>query len=171
MDSEFKDWLLEIVAEDEWDEDELAEWANDFLIDHYQGDYDHTGCDERAKIDVLKPLVTQYKHDHSLPKLPAKPDGSLHGIGFVYDEDSDDRVLVAIDQLKDDHDVVALAEHEGVVEIYSRLPTGLTGLSVCDDEWCVNEYVPYRGRWIEVDQQFIKNCVAQVLGYPSAIYT
>ena len=27
MESEFKDWLLKIVAEDEWDEDELAEWA------------------------------------------------------------------------------------------------------------------------------------------------
>jgi len=40
----------------------------------------------------------------------------------------------------------------------------LTGMSVCHDEWYVKEFVPFRGEWIEADQQFMKSCVAQVLG-------
>lgn len=169
MDDELKGWLLEIIAGDEWNEDDLAGWAEEFMHDQYQGnrqaDFEEQIKREMAKIPVLKPLVTEYKHDRLLPKLPHEANGALHGIGFIYDEDNDDRVLVAIEQLKDNRDIVALAEHEGGLNIYSRQPTGLSGMSICGDEWCVNEYVPYRGRWIEADREFIKNCVAQVLGY------
>jgi hypothetical protein len=173
MESDLKDWLLEIVQEEEWDESELVEWVDEFMRDRcnnemmgYMGymDEDRTQ-QEKARIVTLKPLVSSYQHDQTLPELPQKPDGSLYGIGFIYDQDRDDRVLVAIDKLKGNRDVVVLAEREGVLEIYSRMPTNLTGLSVFDDEWNVTEYIPYRGKWIEVDQQFIRNCVEQVIDY------
>jgi hypothetical protein len=100
-----------------------------------------------------------------LPVLPDLPDGQLHGIGFIYDEDRDDRVLVAIDKLKDTPGLVALAEHKGSLAIYSRLPVGVTSISVCGDEWEITEFVPYQGRWTEVTPKFMKDCVAQVLGH------
>ncbi len=171
MDKELKDWLLEIVQQETWDEDDLAEWANDFMDIYDRRNYEYIGFDENrvkqemAKIDVLESLVTEYKHDLSLPELPMNPDGSLYGIGFIYDEDNDTRVLGAIDQLKDKQDIVALAEHEGFLEIYSRLPTGVTDITVCDDEWGVDEYIPYHGQWIIAKGQFTNDCVAQVIGY------
>jgi hypothetical protein len=189
MDNEMKRWLLEIITagiwegelaksgdkvleaivNNDWDELELEGWAREFFEDRYGEDYRDDGRSyyeqEMTKIDVLRPLVKEWDNDWwGLPRLPKTPNGSLHGIGFIYDEDKDDRVLVAIDQLKNNPDIVALAEHEGSVDIYTRIPTGLTNLDVCSDVWCVTEYVPYQAQWVEVDEQFIKNCVAQVLG-------
>jgi len=114
-------------------------------------------------IPPLKLQVFPYLHDPALPALPDNPDGALHGIGFIYDEDRDDRVLVAIDQLKDNPSLVALAEHEGDLKTYSHLTLGLTQIEVCDDVWVVTEFVPYQGRWVEVTPQFVNECVAMVL--------
>jgi hypothetical protein len=161
--------LREIVSREPWSEDELAEWANEFL-----GACDDNGMWEQVdrerrrqeqQIPELRPQVGPYRHDPALPALPDPPDGQLHGVGFIYDEDRDDRVLVAIDRLKDNPDVVALAEHEGGLKIYSRLPVGRTSMLVCEDEWVVTEFVPYQGRWTEVTPDFKKDCVAQVLNH------
>lgn len=104
---------------------------------------------EEKEINKLKPLVTEYHHSRDLPDLPEEPDGALHGIGFIYDEDRDDRVLVAINNLKDNKDIVALAECKGCVDIYTRKSTGLTWVSAYD-EWSVTEHVPYWGGWRQV---------------------
>ena len=117
------------------------------------------------RMPTLKRLVRPYQHDALLPALPQSPHGQLHGVGFIYDEDRDDRVLVAIDQLRDHPGLVALAEHEGGLTTYARLPLGLNSVSVCDDEWVVTEFVPYQGRWVEVTPQFVNECVAMVLGH------
>jgi hypothetical protein len=115
------------------------------------------------RISALKPQVVPYRHDPMVPILPDEPDGQLHGVGFVYDEDRDDRVLVAIDDLKANPEIVALAEHEGGLRVFTTLPIGESSINVCGDEWVVEEFVPYKGRWTEVTTDFKKECVAQVL--------
>ena len=80
---------------------------------------------QEQRIPPLKRLVRPYQDDPLLPALPQSPHGALHGIGFIYDEDLDDRVLVAIDQLRDHPGLVALAGHEGGLTTYARLPLGL----------------------------------------------
>lgn len=167
MDADLKYWLLDIVRQDEWNEEDLAEWANEFLALYYHEvpENDEEYQRDRKRIRLLKPSVVPYKHDNTLPELPEEPDGSIHGVGFIYDEDTDDRVLVAIDNIRDRKDLVAVSEHEGSVKVYSRRPTGITGMHACLDEWGVTEYVPYRGRWVEVNQQFMADCVSQVLGF------
>lgn len=156
--TELLDDLREIMAEEPWDQDALTDWAINWL--HRDNDdlserYEEESRQERRQIAILKPQVVPYKHNPNLPALPDSPDGQLHGIGFIYDEDRDDRVLVAIDQLKSRKGIVALAEHEGMLAIYSRKAIGLNSISVCGDEWCVTEFVPYRGRWEEVTKEFL----------------
>jgi hypothetical protein len=38
---------------------------------------------------------------------------------------------------------------------------------VCGDQWTVTEFLPYRRGWTEATPQFIRDCVAQVLGQKS----
>ena len=165
------DCLRAIVSQESWDQNALAEWANEFLYvaETYDEDdeerWKEVAHRQEQQVAQLKPQVRPYLHDPALPALPDKPDGALHGIGFIYDGDRDDRVLVAIDQLKDRPGLVALAEHEGCLTTYSLLPLDLNSVSVCADEWVVTEFVPYQGRWIEVTPQFINDCVAKVLGH------
>jgi hypothetical protein len=162
--------LRAIVSHEPWNEEHLAEWANEFLY-VYDDDDDREQIWEpmrrrqEEEVSALKPQVGLYDHDPSLPALPKPPDGQLHGIGFIYDEDRDDRVLVAIDQLKDRRGLIAVAEHEGVLTTYSQLPHGETGINVCGDEWVIEQFVPYQGRWVEVTPKFVNECVAQVLAY------
>jgi hypothetical protein len=121
------EWLREIVSPEPCSEDDPVAWASEVLAS-YDDDDDtwreraqEYARQERKQIAALKPLVGPYEHD---PALPPLPDGQLHGIGFIYDGDRDDRVLVAIDKLKEHPGLVALAEHEGVLRIYARLPLG-----------------------------------------------
>jgi hypothetical protein len=135
------EWLREIVSQEPWNEDDLVDWANEFLAVSYDGNddfWERIDQERRYMEQQLPQLIRQvapYQHDPRLPALPDVPDGQLHGIGFIFDGDRDDRVLVAIDKLKDTPGLVALAEHEGVLAIYSRLPVGETSITVCSDEW------------------------------------
>jgi len=54
-----------------------------------------------------------------------------------------------------------VAEHEGGLEIYARKQIGLDSISVCGDEWCVTEFIPYRGRWTEVTKEFLEKTAWQ----------
>jgi hypothetical protein len=166
--------LRETVSREPWNLDHVAEWADWFLY-WFETDEDE-GSEDRWKeaaerqeqqLRQLRPQVGTYRPDPDLPALPDTPDGQPHGVGFVYDEDRDDRVLVAIDTLRDSPGLVAVAEHEGVLATYSRLPVGDASRSVCGDEWVIEEFVPHQGRWTEVTPDFTKDCVARVLGHPS----
>lgn len=166
-------WLHELIKNNTLDVESLEEWAYEFVCwrQDVSGEFAHIKAEEDAKceadiakIDELKPLVAGYKHDKSLPELPSKPNGSVYGIGFIYDEDHDTRVLVAIDQVKENHNIVAMAEHEGQLDIYTRAPTGITGMNVCGDEWYVRELVPYHGKWQVLNLDFTEYCISQVLG-------
>ena len=164
--------LREIISHEPWNKDDLIEWANEWLAVSYDDEY-HEQVEREfhrvyeqglRRISALRPQVVPYRHDPALPALPDKPNGQLHGVGFIYDEDRDDRVLVAIDDLKANSAIVALAEHEGGLRVYTRLPIGESSINVCGDEWVVEEFVPYQGRWTEVTPDFRRECVAQVLG-------
>jgi two-component system OmpR family response regulator len=138
---QLREWLREIAAKDEWtdeDEDDLREWASEYLGYYDLDDFDEPDP-ERDMIPGLKEQVAPYKHDPSLPTLPHRPDGALHGIGFIYDHDHDDRVLVAVHYLRHDREVVAVAECKGRVTIYTRVPTAREYVNVCHDSWHVTE--------------------------------
>lgn len=107
---------------------------------------------EMTQIDELKKHVGKYFEKPALPKLPQTPDGALYGIGFIFDEDKDERVLVAIDKLRDWSRVVAVSETHGNLSVYTRLPLKLDYLTVCDDTWSVLELVPHNGMWVELDK-------------------
>ena len=139
-------------------EDDLAEWAEEFLM-AYEGVKRAAMMEQERllrerRMPPLKRLVRPYQHDPLLPALPQSPHGQLHGVGFIFDEGRDDRVLVAIDDLMDTPGLVALAEHEGDLTTYARLPLGLNSVSVCDNEWGVTEFIPHQGRWKEVTGDF-----------------
>jgi len=102
------------------------------------------------RIEELRPLVKEYIHDDKNPELPKEPDGSLFGIGFIYDEDRDDRVLVAIDKLKHLKGIIAVSEHEGGMDIYSRSNHKLKQIGTCGDIWFINEFVFKKGKWNKV---------------------
>jgi hypothetical protein len=106
------------------------------------------------KTKKLKPLITEYKHQRSLPTLPKKPHGSLFGIGFIYDEDIDKRILVAIELLKDNKKIVAVYEHKGIITIYSKDPCETKKIEVCNDIWPVYNYVPENGKCVEVKRNY-----------------
>jgi hypothetical protein len=160
------DCLRAIVSQEPpWSEDDLAEWANEFLFlyeenaerkkQHMQAIQEQERRFREHVIPPLKLQVEPYRHDPSLPPLPKSPHGQLHGIGFIYDEDRDDRVLVAIDHLQNTPGLVALAEHEGGPDVYARKPSGLTTVSVGCDEWGVlSEFIPHEGHWKELTVDF-----------------
>lgn len=161
---ELLDDLRAIMAEEPWDEDALTDWAINWLHNDSDDSWERFEEEDRQKerqLAILRPQVVPYKHNPNLPALPDQPDGQLHGIGFIYDEDRDDRVLVAIDQLKSRKGIVAVAEREGGLKIYTRKQIGLNSIGVCSDEWCVTEFVPYRGRWEEVTKEFTEKTAWQ----------
>ena len=143
--------LREIVSAEPWDVDDLADWAGGFLAAHHDDFWERWNegvqCREHEQLSVLRPLVSPYRHDPALPPLPDPPDGQLHGIGFINDEDRDDRVLIAIEQLKGRGGIVAVAEYEGGLTIYTRKRVGESTVEVCGDTWVITELVPRQGRW------------------------
>ena len=141
-----------IVSKDAADQEEIAEWCQEFLWEFNQDDekahrealLNNLG----AEIERLEQMIVPYTPDPTLPPLPEKPAGQLFGIAFIYDEDKDKRILTAIDQLRD-AGIIAIREHQGTFQLWSRKQTKIMGVSICDgDEWSVQEeYVPKKGGW------------------------
>lgn len=182
MQQEMKDWLREIVArldapteDEDLVEADLIDWASELMQEHWANQVDYPGhnyTEENYKADsekmaVLATQVAAYVHDPTLP--PLTPDCALDGIGIIYDEDRDDRVLLAVSMCKERWPtLVALAEHEGTLSVYtqelSQYGYGSTDIEVKGDAWNVREYVPYAGKWVEADHAFLKACVKAVTG-------
>lgn len=132
--------IEEIEYLDKWEQiQELEELLREYRTQE--------NADEQ--IEKFKSLVTEYKHDFLLPTLPKNPHGSLFDIGFIYDEDMDERILMAIELLKDKKNIVAVYEHKGTIEIYSKDPCKIKEIKVCNDIWPVYNYVPENGKWID----------------------
>ena len=139
------DELKLIAAEDALDDDDY-DYDEDY--DDDEDDYDYKKDDNRIK--KLKGMVQEYQHKSCYPDLPEEPYGSLFGIGFIYDHDYDNRVLLAIDQLKDFKEIVAVAESEGGIKIYCRYPTGKKEMHVNNDCWAVDEYLIKDNKWVSL---------------------
>ena len=105
------------------------------------------------KREKLKFLVTEYKHDHLYPPLPEKPDGSLFGIGFIYDFYKD-YILWVITILEDKKNILAVHEHKGTLTIYSKYPYHIQEIDVEGDNWSIFNFVPENGEWIEVERNY-----------------
>jgi hypothetical protein len=106
---------------------------------------------QEESIVLLKTLVRLYEGDLNCPlPLDGTPDGFLYGIAFVYDEDHDDRILLAINTLSSliDFHIIAVAEHEGELNIYTEKPTGLKQLAVVNDVWYITEFVLENDNWV-----------------------
>lgn len=165
-------------------DDELAEWAEDFLRYHQEntGLQSYLGYDagddsmspegeaEVQSINELKKSVKPWSRPAHLPKFThsdvypgGEPDGELLGIGFIYDHDQDDRVLVAIKKLHDQgRQVYAVQEYKATLTLFSDKPTFLESISVCDDHWHIKEFVLFNGKWVALPA-FAKMCVDMVL--------
>lgn len=103
--------------------------------------------------EKLKSLVTEYKHDNLYPPLPEKPDGSLFGIGFIYDF-YEDYILWVITILEDKQNILAVHEHKGTLTIYSKYPYHIQEIDVENDDWSIFNFVPENGEWIEVERNY-----------------
>ena len=106
--------------------------------------------------EKLKSLVTEYKHDNLYPPLPEKPDGSLFGIGFIYDF-YEDYILWVITILEDKQNILAVHEHKGTLTIYSKYPYHIQEIDVENDDWSIFNFVPENGEWIEVERNYGKS--------------
>jgi hypothetical protein len=105
------------------------------------------------KISILETMVETYTTRTDAPLLPEKPDGQLFGTAFWFDEDKDTRVLLAIADLCHWQSIVAVAEHEGHISIYSTKEIGGAigkSMTVACDNWCISYYVPVNGKWVDV---------------------
>ena len=145
--SSFKDEIEDIEELEKWEQvKRLKEMLRECVI--------IKNTNINIKIKKLRCLVTEYKHHHSLPTLPKKPHGSLFGIGFIYDEDRDQTILVAIELLKDKKNIVAVYEHKGIITIYSKDPCETKKIEACGDIWPVYNFVPENGEWIKVERNY-----------------
>lgn len=116
--------------------------------------------DEAAKRwDELRNQVTECSPQKA-KMFKSKPDGELFNIAFIYDEDRDERVLEAIDQLKGDQDIIALEEHKGTLKIYTLAPKMRASINVWGDSWTVEEYTPYKKTWRLVDKYLFGDILA-----------
>jgi len=204
--------LIKKAEENQWDEDDVEagfhELAHDFFcrqaLDEQGWEEPGTSGPEVNSIPRLEKIVETYvppyEHDN-LPELPQMPDGQLHEIGFIYDHDRDNRVLVAIEKLRaqeillqeDDvkfedmrigehltgelrhralqsrsaSNIVAVAERKGMIKVFLREYDSRTirvgDIEVCEDQWEVTEYAPFKDGWIALDNSFSRECVGIVL--------
>ena len=106
------------------------------------------GVNEEDRIEELRSLVKEYIHDNKNPELPKEPSGSLFGIGFIYDDDKDDRVLIAIDNIKYMKGIVAVWESEGVMNIYGNCVHELESIEIYWDTWTIQQFVFEEGEWV-----------------------
>jgi hypothetical protein len=198
--------LIKIAEEDNWDESEMEngfhELAHDFFCrDDEQRWEPGTSGPEVNSIPRLAKIVEPYVPYDNVPEFPQAPDGQLHEIGFIYDHDRDNRVLVAIEKLRaqeillqeDDvefkdmrvgehltgelrhralqsrsaSNIVAVAERKGTIKVFLREYDTRTvrvgDIEVCEDEWEVVEYAPFKNGWIALDDRFSRECIGIVL--------
>lgn len=60
---------------------------------------------------------------------------------------------------------VAVAEHEGGLDVFSRKASYVHGeLNVCLDCWQVEQFVAFNGEWVETTSDFSNDCINIVLG-------
>lgn len=129
--------------------DDLAAWASD-----YASWYEQFRLEEVSKqIEELKKetkgfYFPTYNPDPRLPQLPGVPFGSLYGICYIYDDARDDRVLIAIDKLKRNIYIVAVSIHDGVVDVYSRVPFTMEYMRIGNETWSVHVRYPVDGQWV-----------------------
>ena len=99
-------------------------------------------------------IVEEYIPNEKIPSLPIEINGAIYGIGFSYDEDKDDRILVAIHKYFRGRNILAVREHEGGVDIYySKIPiSNMPEIELCGDIWAPEEYVPHNGDWVELSK-------------------
>jgi len=147
---ELKNLLEKYDCKDELEDiEDLEEWEQIEQLKELLREYT-TQKNANEQIEKLKSLVTEYKHDLLLPTLPKNPHGSLFGIGFIYDEDMDERVLMSIKLLEYKKNIVAVYEHKGIITIYSKYPCETKKIEVCGDIWPVYNFVSKNGEWIEI---------------------
>ncbi len=183
----FKDIAPKILEKDfkydGYSHTQLAELAHDFLEEFqtqklWNIDSEEKFSYEMNKIINLRSLVKDYIHNPNIPLFNTipnifgnnlnEPSGSLHGIGFIFDEDKDDRILLAIDQLvkhknrKLAKEVIAVYEHEGKIVLFSLSFLNIIGFGVCLDEWCVEEFVLHNNSWNYVDNS--EDCKGLYIG-------
>jgi len=190
---EMKKFFVGLSDEDLADEDlhyAIEELTQEFYSLRY-GDYyeDHMASlraaseREYAEIDGLKPQIQSgFQLPDGCPPLPFQnPKDTLLGVGIGYDEDHDDRVIVAAAKLSNYfsemkggnyigiHDIVAIREHEGSLNIFTLNPITQTygdmaDIEVCGDTWNVTQYVPCGPLgWIAMTPKYIWNCVQEAL--------
>lgn len=163
LNQEYRKRILDLASSEDWNEDvleDIAEWAEDFLNfvgyggiedEQYYAMEKEAIDSDYARIKKLSAAVVSFSVEDRYKKiipLPDVPDGKLHGIGFIYDHDKDDRVLLAIDYLKDRKGIIAVSERKGCMDVYTISPSGINNITVCNDEWPVTEYVPLDGEWV-----------------------
>jgi hypothetical protein len=152
---ELKELLEKYDRKDEiQDMVEFGTWKQIDKLKELLREYGEYACqNEDEQIEKLKSLVTEYKHDNLYPPLPEKPDGSLFGIGFIYDF-YEDYILWVITILEDKQNILAVHEHEGTLTIYSKYPYHLQEIDVENDDWSIFNFVPENGEWIEVERNY-----------------
>jgi len=192
-----------IVDLDEMDDDELH-FEFEQLVDmfyqaeEYDPDYNFDPCcnpDRRReslnKIPELKSKVDKYD---PLPELPLfnecqgekEPSCQLYGVGIIYDEDYDDRILLAIDKInsfaeleceQNNYEVwldqtwkncwdnlCVVREHEGGIKFFMRHAVCLSGdLEVADDVWGIEQLVPINGEWVTVTDDLMIDALNEQL--------
>lgn len=105
---------------------------------------------QTQQIHMLREHIMEYE-DNEL-NLPCKPVGELFGIAFCYDEDMDDRILIAIMMLAHFAQIVAVREHEGSLDIYTMVPVDLDGdLFIGCDVWKVTQHIFINGVWEQLE--------------------
>lgn len=117
-----------------------------------ESQWDEAARIDDAKIPQLRKLVIPYSPDKRLPPLPDVPYGVLFGVAIIFDEDRDERVLVAIDKLRETgllSLVVAIYERKAGVTLYVRSPIWPISIEPCGDIWTiVDQYIAQDGKWV-----------------------
>jgi hypothetical protein len=89
----------------------------------------------------------------------------LYGVGFDYQREFDERILVAISKLVLSHkSIIAVFKYKGSLKVYTVVPLDLNAmrlrgylyddrsqrfLQVCGDLWYIEQYVPCENDWVE----------------------
>lgn len=126
--------------------------------EHYADPPEHSLYSEADKIARLRSKVAKYRGGKKLPPFPkGEPAGALYGIGYIYDEDKDDRVLIAIDRLPVKIGVVAVHEHEGQLTVYSLDPVPTYDVELPGgDIWGTTNFVLQRAAGTKArDKQYV----------------
>src|SRR5271170_7230097 len=80
MDKELLNWLQEIVLQEEWNEDELVDWADAVMADHY-GPGCEEGHDRQAQYQKKRARTDSQTPDHCDPLAAPGPQVLAPGHG------------------------------------------------------------------------------------------